>query len=429
MTGLAGVATPAGPAGEAGADGPFAEDLDAYRLALREHLRAEPALGRFRGRRYPSTEARMADHAGLERLLYDGGWNRYGWPPAAGGLGGDERHRAVLYDELAAAGLPIPGQHMLLETLGPPVVRFAPGLAAAYLPAYLRGEQWWGQGFSEPEAGSDLASLRCRARRDGDTYVVTGQKLWTSHGATAARLVCLVRTGTPESRHRGLSMIMIDVDAPGVTIRPVAMANGDNELAEVFFDDVVVPVSRLIGAKGQGWAVAMYLLQFERAMYAWLSAAEALRRLRELRGQLAARAAAGRPLPADAAARLGEAYAHLVALRARSADTVRRLAAGNTVGPEASIDKVLLATAEICLHDTARDLLSDEFLFATEDAPAAAAPAAAAASGAAVRAGEVAQWRTDWWFSRSATILGGSAEVQRTILADHVLGLPKETKP
>ncbi|MBX6387740.1 MAG: acyl-CoA dehydrogenase family protein [Frankia sp.] len=411
------VARPAGPGTEAS----LAEDLDAYRLALRDHLRTEPALESFRGRRYPSTEARMADHARLERLLHDAGWSRYGWPATVGGLGGDERHRAVLYDELAAAGLPVPGQHMLLETLGPPIVRFAPELAAAYLPAYLRGEEWWGQGFSEPEAGSDLASLRCRARRDGDTYAVTGQKLWTSHGATATRLVCLVRTGTPESRHRGLSMIMIDVDSPGVTVRPIAMANGDNELAEVFFDDVVVPTSRLIGAEGQGWAVAMYLLQFERAMYAWLSAAEALRRLRELRGQLAARAAGGRPVPDGAAARLGEAYAHLVALRARSAGTVRRLAVGDTVGPEASVDKVLLATAEICLHDVARDLLGDEFLFAAEGA----------AGGNALAAGtvEAAQWRTDWWFSRSATILGGSAEVQRTILADHVLGLPKEAKP
>src|SRR6185369_14879757 len=229
----AAAADPAGPADSPRAGGPLAEDLDAYRLALRGHLATEPAFKTFRGRRYPSTEARMADHARLERLLHDAGWNRYGWPPAAGGLGGDERHRAVLYDELAAAGLPVPGQHMLLETLGPPVVRFAQDLAAAHLPAYLRGEEWWGQGFSEPEAGSDLASLRCRARRDGDTYVVTGQKLWTSHGATATRLVCLVRTGTPESRHRALSMIMIDVDTPGVTIRPIAMANGDNELAEV----------------------------------------------------------------------------------------------------------------------------------------------------------------------------------------------------
>jgi alkylation response protein AidB-like acyl-CoA dehydrogenase len=386
----------------------YATDLDAFRTALRDHLRDEPALHRWRDRHYSSTEERIADHAALMGELYRGGWNRYGWPVQAGGTGGDERHRAVLYDELAAAGLPIPAPHLMLETLGPPVVRFAPQLAAEHLPAYLRGEEWWGQGFSEPEAGSDLAALRCRARRDGDHYVVSGQKLWTSHGATSTRLVCLVRTGTPESRHRGLTMIMIDVDSPGVSVRPIALASGENELAEVFFDDVAVPATRLVGAEGQGWAVAMYLLQFERAMYAWMCAADMLRRLRELRAQLRTRVAAGARLPDGAASRVGGVYADIVTLRARSAGTVRRLAAGDTVGPEASVDKVLLATAEIGLHDLARDLLGAEFVFGDGE--------------------DAALWRADWWFSRSATILGGSAEVQRTILADHVLGLPKEAR-
>jgi hypothetical protein len=383
--------------------------LDAYRTALRRHLADEPSLHQWRDRHYPSTEERVADHARLMAALYrDGGWNRYGWPERAGGLGGDERHRAVLYDELAAADLPVPAPHLLLETLGPPVVRFAPALAARHLPAFLRGEEWWGQGFSEPEAGSDLAGLRCRARRAGDHYVISGQKLWTSHGATATRLVCLVRTGTQESRHRGLSMIMLAVDTPGVSVRPIALAGGQNELAEVFFDDAVVPAAQLIGAEGQGWAVAMYLLQFERAMYAWLSSAEALRKLRALRDLTAARSAAGRRPPDGSTARLGECYADLVALRARSSGTVRRLAAGRTVGPEASVDKVLLATAETGLHDLARDLLGPSFVLADDAASA--------------------QWRADWWFSRSAAILGGSAEVQRTILADHVLGLPREPK-
>ncbi|WP_330255165.1 acyl-CoA dehydrogenase family protein [Nocardia sp. NBC_00565] len=384
----------------------FAADLDSYRTALRANLMRESSLHAWRTRHYATTEERIADHAALMGELYRQGWNRYGWPVAAGGAGGDERHRAVLYDELAAAGLPIPTPHLLLETLGPPVSRFAPELAARYLPAYLRGEEWWGQGFSEPEAGSDLASLRCRARRDGDNYVLSGQKLWTSHGATATRLVCLVRTGTPESRHRGLSMIMVDVDTPGVSRRPIALASGDNELAEVFFDDAIVPASRLIGAEGQGWAIAMYLLQYERAMYAWMSAADALRRLRELRDQLSTRLAAGGTLPGAAAQRLGQCYSQLITLRARSAQTVRRLAAGATVGPEASVDKVLLGGAEIALYDLSRDLLGPEFVF--DDTAT------------------VAQWRSEWWYSRSATILGGSAEVQRTIIADHVLGLPKE---
>jgi alkylation response protein AidB-like acyl-CoA dehydrogenase len=219
----------------------------------------------------------MAEHAALMAQLFQGGWNRYGWPADAGGFGGDERHRAVLYDELSAAGVDVPEQQMLLETLGPAVLRFAPALAAQFLSAYLAGEEWWAQSFSEPEAGSDLAGLRCRARREGDHYVLSGQKIWTSHGATARRLVCLVRTGSLESRHRGLTMVMVDTDTPGVQIRPIAMASGQNELSEVFFDDAEVPASRLLGDEGQGWQVAMFLLQFERAMYAWLSATVASR--------------------------------------------------------------------------------------------------------------------------------------------------------
>lgn len=379
----------------------WARDPSAYRRALRQFIATEPGLDRWCGVDYPTTEDRMRDNAALSKLLSEGGWNRYGWPPSAGGLGGDERHRAVMYDELSAAGLAVPEQNKLLETLGPAVLRFAPDLAAQFMPSYLAGEEWWGQGFSEPEAGSDLAGLRCRARRAGENYVLSGQKIWTSHGATARRLICLVRTGTLESRHRGLSMIMVDTDTPGVAIRPIALASGHNELAEVFFDDAVVPAARLLGQEGEGWAVAMYLLQFERAMYAWLSATVASRRLRELRAALS-----GRLLPDGAIRRFGECYSDIATLKARSADTVRRLAAGRTVGPEASIDKILLATVETGLHDLARDVLPGEFLFG--DDPAAQ------------------QWRAEWWYSRASTIMGGSAEVQRGIIADRVLGLPKE---
>lgn len=378
----------------------FTGDLWAYRRAVRGYVYTESALQRWRRTHYPSTEAHMAEHAALMAQLFASGWSRYGWPQSVGGFGGDERHRAVLYDELSAAGVDVPEQQMLLETLGPAVLRFAPALAAEFLPAYLAGEEWWSQSFSEPDAGSDLAGLRCRARRDGDTYVVSGQKIWTSHGATARRLIALLRTGTLESRHRGLTMIMIDTDNPGVSIRPIALASGQNELAEVFFDDAVVPASRVVGSEGQGWQVAMFLLQFERAMYAWLSATVASRKLRVLRDALA-------ELPDGGVRRLGECYADIVTLKARSAQTVRRLAAGEAVGSEASVDKILLATAETGLHDLARDLLPSEFLFG--DGPSAA------------------HWRDDWWYSRASTIMGGSAEVQRGIIADRVLGLPKET--
>jgi alkylation response protein AidB-like acyl-CoA dehydrogenase len=376
--------------------------LDDYRAALTAFLDGEPALDRWRARHHETVPDELAEHAGLVRLLHDGGWNRYGWPESAGGLGGDERHRAVLYDELSARDLPVPGQHLLLETLGPPIVRFAPGLAAELLPKFLCGEEWWGQGFSEPEAGSDLASLRTRAVRDGDHYVLNGQKVWTSYGATAKRLVCLVRTGPTDSRHRGLTMIMVDADTPGVTVRPLALASGREELAEVFFDDVRVPAERLVGDEGQGWAVAMYLMQWERGMYAWTSSTALLGSLRALRDQLCA---LGR-LPDGSARRLGQLYFDIIALRSRSARTVRRLADGETIGPEASVDKILLATAEQGVHDAARELL---------------APRVELGAGTSVAA-----WRADWWYSRAATMMGGSAEVQRGILADRVLGLPGE---
>jgi len=377
----------------------YAAHLAAYRAALRGFL-TSPAADKWRRAYVEDVAEEMRLSAGLMRCLYDVGFGRYGLPAEAGGLGGDVRHWAVLFDELSRAGLSPTGQHSLLVTLAYPVARFAPHLASAYLPEFLRGDAWWGQGFSESEAGSDLASLRCRATRDGDSCVISGSKIWTSHGATASRLVMLVRTGRPESRHRGLSMILVDCDAPGVTVRPIALASGRAELAECFFDDVRVPASRLIGAEGDGWAVAMFLLQYERAVYAWLRASMLLQRVSGLAKWLSGEG--GERASADGV--LGSVYLDLVSLRARSVDTVRRLAAGQTVGPEASTDKLLLGACEQSVYDAARSLLGPSFLF-----------------------GETGrQWREEWWFSRTTTVYGGSAEVQRGIIADRVLKLPRE---
>jgi alkylation response protein AidB-like acyl-CoA dehydrogenase len=378
--------------------GPYVADLDGYRKALREWL-ASPELNTWRAAGdFPDVPEEMAFSAGLMRALHGAGFGRYGFTTQAGGLGGDVRHWAVLWDELSRADLPIPGQMSLLITLAPPVMQFAPHLAERYLPAVIRGDQWWGQCFSETEAGSDLAALRCRATRTDDGYVISGQKLWTSHGATASRLVCLLRTGTQESRHRGLSMIMIDADAPGVTVRPIRLANGRAELAECFFDDVHVCADRLIGDHDGGWAVAMFLLQYERAGYAWLRAAHLLSRLRALARQV--------PNTETAQRLIGSAYLDLATLRAQSAATVRKLAAGRTVGPEASVDKILLGTAEQSVLDTARELLGPGFAVGAQP--------------------EAQRWREDWWFSRTTTIYGGSSEMQREIIADRVLKLPKQ---
>jgi alkylation response protein AidB-like acyl-CoA dehydrogenase len=377
-------------------EGRYAGDLSEYRVALRTFLGSSD-LDAWRGCYIEDVAEEMKFVSGMVQVIYDADFGKYGFPVAVGGLGGDVRHWAVMYDELVAAGLPLTGQHSLITTLAQPIARYAPEIAARYLPAFARGDEWWGQGFSEPEAGSDLASLRCRAVLEGDHYLVSGQKLWTSHGATASHTVLLCRTGTAESRHRGLSMLFLDNDMPGVEIRPIYLASGRAELAECFFDEVRVPVDRLIGGAGQGWEIAMYLLQFERAVYAWQRAAVLLERL----GTLAVAVRSGEL----ARRQLGTAYLDLIGLRARSVETVRRLAAGETVGPEASADKLLLGAAEQSVYDAARSLLGERFAFSSDPA--------------------MRRWGQEWWFSRTTTIYGGAAEVQRGIIADRVLNLPK----
>ncbi|MFF0499815.1 acyl-CoA dehydrogenase family protein [Nocardia aobensis] len=389
------------PPGSATTSGPdTAATVAGHRLRLRQWLLDGPdELAQFHGLEPESAEAALDSGRRFTRLLHDHGWGRWGWPEAAGGLGGPAVLRPVLYDELERAGYPAPVQYEMLETLAPAVLAFAPELAARLLPSALTGEKAWAQGFSEPEAGSDLASLRCRARRDGDEYVVNGQKIWTSQGIGAARMGTLVRTGTVESRHRGLSMVMVDLDLPGVEVRPIRFSNGHNELAEVFFDNVRVPADRLVGEEGRGWAVAMFLLQYERGNYAWVRQAHI--------GRLIAALAAGTDDSDDrAVAEVGAAWLAQQALRIRCGRTVQRLGAGETLGPEISIDKVLLGTAEQRVCDAALGLRRSAFLFSDDAADEA--------------------WRAQWFYTRASTIYGGAAEVQRSIIADRVLGLPKE---
>jgi alkylation response protein AidB-like acyl-CoA dehydrogenase len=377
----------------------LAGDHHLFQRALRAWLEQGHA-DHWRGLNPPTSIESLAVSGELVRFLYAEEWGRYGWPTAAGGLGGTELHLAVLFEELGRRGIPVPEQYAVLQVLGPPLVHYSPDLSARYLGPFLRGEEWWGQGFSEPEAGSDLASLRTRATRTDDGWVINGQKLWTSHGVGARKLVVLARTGTPESRHRGLSLFLVDADTPGITIRGIALSNGREELAEVFYDDVRIPADRIIGQEGGGWAVAMYLMQYERGLWAWLRNSTLFHQLDDLGGMVE---------PDDLARRrLGELYLDIAGLRAKAAITVTALAAGGVVGPEASSDKIMLGVAETGLLDAARDLLGDEFVWSDDPA--------------------IRHLRELWWWSRTTTIYGGSAEVQRQIVADRVLNLPREAK-
>jgi alkylation response protein AidB-like acyl-CoA dehydrogenase len=390
-----------------GRDPKYGSSTAAYREDFRRYLQDLDAAEEWRAAAFTSAEDGLAHDATVMARLHADGWNRYGWPEAAGGLGGNEIHRAVYYEELGHAMLPIPAQHWTLETLGPALLKFAPGLAAAYLPGYLSGAEWWGQSFSEPESGSDLASLRTRAVADkAGGFVINGQKIWTSQGPTATRLLVLVRTGTPESRHRGLTMIMVDADAPGVTVRPIALASGRRELAEVFFDDVRVDPERVVGDVDGGWAVAMHLMQYERGMYGYAVLNKVRTEMGRLREDMVSTGAT------DAQRRrFARVYVDVSAAQARTAGTVRRLAAGEAVGADSSIDKLLFGRAEKQVNDLILEINREHMIAGTGRGGA-----------------ELDTARAEWWYSRAATVMGGTAEVQRGIIADHLLGLPKEKR-
>jgi len=362
------------------------------------------ALEEFRAPEPTTLEGRMARDARLMALLFDNGWTRWGWPPEVGGLGGGPLLRAAVYESLTAAHLPVPEQVLVLETLGPAITQFNPHLAAATMPRLLRGDEVWCQGFSEPDAGSDLASLRCRAVQEGEEFVVNGQKTWSSFGHLASRCALLVRTGPAESRHRGLTMLLVDTDTPGVTARPIRFAGGRNETGELFFDSVRVPASRVIGRVGGGWAVAMFLLQYERCMYGWIRQAW----LHQELSKLSARLAKEPLVNARDHTQLAEAYLATFALRARCRRSLRILAAGNNPGPEISVDKLLLSRAEQTVLDARRDL-EWPHLELSVDASAQTL-------------------RSEWFYSRAASIYGGAVEIQRSIVADHLLKLPKESE-
>ncbi|WP_102143237.1 acyl-CoA dehydrogenase family protein [Mycobacterium hubeiense] len=385
----------------------YVSDVASYREDFRRYLRDLDWAEEWRNSSFDNTEDELAYHAVVLSRVYEAGWNRYGWPELAGGYGGTEIHRAVYFEELAAAMLPVPEQHWTLEVLGPAVIKYAPELASQYLPNYLRGAEWWGQCFSEPESGSDLAGLRSRAVDDGaGGFILNGQKIWTSQGPTATRFLALVRTGTPESRHRGLSTFLVDADSPGITVRPIALASGRRELAEVFFDDVRVPRERLLGEVDGGWGVVMHLMQYERGMYGYASLTTALTELSWLRAEMAEHGSSS----ADRR-RFAQLYVAVLAAQARAATTVRALAEGRAVGPNSSVDKLLCAKAERDINDLIMDARR-EWLIA----------------GAGADGRELDAIRAKWWYTRAATIMGGSAEVQRGIIADHLLGLPKEKR-
>ncbi len=324
--------------------------------------------------------------------LFDAGWNRHGWPEEFGGLGGSIVDRAAMWETLARFGLPTMAVFEHFEVLAPTLVAMGPpAFVKDALPAFLSGRELWCQGFSEPGSGSDLPSLRTTAREVDGGFVVNGQKIWTSWAKYARWCLCLTRTGAPDSRHRGLTALIIDMEADGVEPRAIEQANGTDELAEVFFDDVFVPADRVVGEVDGGWAVAMHILSSERGTFCWFRHAFLYQYLRD-----------GMAFATDAHdAATGNALLDLVAASATGYAGVTAHSTGVPLGPLAAFPKLLLCNAEQSVCDATLTFDSDLTLDVFDD--------------------HVATRRQEYLFSRIVTVYGGSQQMQLDTIAKQIV--------
>jgi alkylation response protein AidB-like acyl-CoA dehydrogenase len=360
---------------------------------LRRHREEISAHREVRG----TIQSELTHTQWLFGCLWEAGFTRWGWPSSAGGREGSPLLRAIVAEEMCSAGLTDFNTFVMPEVLAAPFATEAsPELVEEYLEAYLSGAAWWCQGFSEPNAGSDLGSLTTKAVRRGDTFVVNGQKVWTTTAQFAQHCVLLVRTGSTDSKARGLTVLFVDMDSPGIHVHPLRTVAGDEHFCEVYFDDVEVPTDRVVGSVNGGWSVAARILMCERSTVFWARAAWLSERFRALLDLEEAH------LNTDA---VGRVYQLLASLRARSRATQYAVAEGRLAAAESSIDKVLVALSEQVLYDTALQALDESLLFGVD--------------------GASESWRSEYLYSRAATIYGGAVEIQRDIIAEKLLGLPR----
>ncbi|MFE4637146.1 acyl-CoA dehydrogenase [Streptomyces sp. NPDC056773] len=344
---------------------------------------------------------RRAYDAGWQRRLYDAGYAGLHWPVDAGGRGATPTQHLIYLEETERAGAPYVGANFVgLLHAGPTIA--AEGTAeqrARWLPPVLRGDEVWCQGFSEPDAGSDLASLRTRAVRDGDEYVITGSKIWTSHAEVADWCELLVRTDPDAPKHRGISWLAMPMDAPGVTIRPLRTLAGSTEFAEMFLDEVRVPVANRVGAENDGWRVTMVTLSFERGT-AFVGEVVACRRTL---GELARTAKAnGRWDDPVLRRRLGRLYGEFGALwRLTQWNVSESERSGGVPGIGGSVFKLAYSHARQEMYEAAAEVLGAEALSLDQE------------------------WTLDRLSSLSYTIAAGTSQIQQNIVAERILGLPK----
>ncbi len=353
------------------------------------------------------------------RILYNKGWIAPTWPKQFGGTGWDLIERYIWTTETTLMGTPSLAP-MGLGMCGPMLIGHgSEAQKNYYLPRILSGEDYWCQGYSEPGSGSDLASLKLTARRDGEDYVLNGTKIWTTHAHVANRMFCLVRTESGDKPQHGISFLLLDMDSPGITVEPIVFASGTHEVNQVFFDDVRVPVANLVGEENQGWTVAKYLLEFERGGGGTAAHRSALERVRRL-AALVPTGTGTLLTDEDFKTKIDQTAVQLEANQFTEFRIMAALSKGQNPGPESSIMKNLGAdigqritelAVEAVGYFSARQPAELQIAGTAGDNQPPPGPAG----------GEMAFSR--YFNLRASSIAGGTNEVQKNIVAKLVLGL------
>jgi alkylation response protein AidB-like acyl-CoA dehydrogenase len=356
-------------------------------------------------------------------VLYESGYLAPGWPTEYGGGGLSALEQVIIAEEFAKAGVPTGGPNdvfgiqMLGNTL---LVWGTEEQKRHYLPRALSGEDRWCQGYSEPNAGSDLGSLALRAELDGDQFVLNGQKIWTSAGHLADHIFTLARTDPEAPKHKGISFLLVDMRQPGIEVRPIKMISGESEFNEVFYTDAVCPKDEVLGGINNGWAVAMSLLGYERGEAA---ATLSIRYQAELdRLCLLARE---RGVDQDPVIRqqLAWAYGKVQVMRYLGMRTLTKFLGGHHPGPESAITKLYWSEYHRLVTELAIRILGAEAMV-----PSGRPPSSAFQTDDAAAPNSSASWVNTFLNARAGTIYAGSSQVQRNILGEMILGLPKEPK-
>jgi alkylation response protein AidB-like acyl-CoA dehydrogenase len=347
-----------------------------------------------------------------QRKLYEGGWAAVCWPKEYGGRGATLMEQSLFWEEMARVEAPPMANSLGLGLIGPTIIAYGTDeQKKRFIPKILSAEEIWCQGFSEPNAGSDLAALQTEARLDGDHFVVNGQKVWTSYGWIGNWCELVVRTDSNVSKHKGLSVLLIDMKSAGVEVRPLKQMTGESEFNELFFRDVRVPVANLLGKVNDGWNVAVSTLMYERGSYGarlHLIFKRAITRLIELSRKFQKD---GHPAAQDQITRqkLAQCYAEIEIMRWNQLRAFSRVTATGVPGPEGSIQKIFWSELNQRLQQIAQEMFGayGQLLAGDKDAV------------------DNGIWSYGYLRTRGNTIEAGTSEVQRNIIGHFVLGLPR----